>query len=344
MDKKNIVGLLPQDFSSWFEERGEPAYRARQVAFWLYQRGIFCFEDMTDLPVNLRRALTGSFQIGELQLKEALRSQDGTEKFLFTLCDGNAIEAVLIPHRARNTLCISSQVGCPVGCPFCATGRAGFKRNLNFQEIVEEVWLVERERHLKVDNLVFMGMGEPFLNYNQFAKALRVMNAREGLRIGARKITVSTVGVPEAIVQFGQDFKEVNLAVSLHASDNDLRSLLVPLNRVYPLSSILKAVREYIVLTNRRVTVEYTLWRDINDGAKDAHGLAHLLAGMLVHVNLIPGNQISGSSFHPVSSERIERFVRILRESRINVTVRKSRGREIQASCGELYRIQEGKT
>lgn len=344
MGKRNIVGLLPQDLFSWFEERGEPAYRARQVALWLYQRGVSCFEDMTDLPVKLRRALAESFQVGELHIKERLRSQDGAEKFLLTLHDGNAVEEVLIPHRGRNTLCVSSQVGCPVGCPFCATGRTGFKRNLNFQEIVEEVWLVERERRLKVENLVFMGMGEPLLNYDHFSKALRVINAREGLRIGSRRITVSTVGVPGAIVQLGRDFKEVNLAVSLHAPDNDLRSLLVPLNRIYPLSSVLRSVREYITLTNRRVTVEYTLWQDVNDSAKDAHALARLLVEMLVHVNIIPGNQVAGSSFRPASSERIERFVRILKENRINVTVRKSRGRGIQASCGELYRIQEGKT
>ncbi|MCX7667416.1 MAG: 23S rRNA (adenine(2503)-C(2))-methyltransferase RlmN [Atribacterota bacterium] len=344
LEKKNIVGLLPQDLSSWLEERGEPGYRARQIFLWLYQRKVACFEGMTDLPANLRRRLADSFRVGDLQIKEMVCSQDGTEKFLFVLWDGNAVEGVLIPHRTRNTLCVSSQVGCPVGCPFCATGRVGFKRNLNFQEIVEEVWLVERKRRLKVENLVFMGMGEPLLNYDHFSRALRVINAQEGLRIGARRITVSTVGVPEAIIQLGRDFKEVNLAVSLHAPDNDLRSLLVPLNKVYPLSSVLKSVQEYITLTNRRVTVEYTLWQDVNDGAKNAQALAHLLTGMLVHVNVIPGNQVAGSSFRPASLERIERFVRILRENRINVTVRKSRGRGIQASCGELYRIREGKT
>ncbi|MGC8778132.1 MAG: 23S rRNA (adenine(2503)-C(2))-methyltransferase RlmN [Candidatus Caldatribacteriaceae bacterium] len=340
--KRNIIGLLPRDLAGWFEERGEPAYRARQVTSWLYQKKVARFEDMTDLPVNLRGALAAHFQIGMVQIKENLRSRDGTEKFLFTLCDGNAVEGVLIRHRKRNTLCVSSQVGCPVGCPFCATGRAGFKRDLDFQEIVEEVWLVEQSCGLRIDNLVFMGMGEPLFNYDHLSQALRVINAQEGLQIGARRITVSTVGVPEAIIQLGTDWKEVNLAVSLHAPYDDLRSFLVPLNRVYPLSLVLKSVKEYINLTNRRVTIEYTLWQDVNDGAQEAQGLAHLLTGMLVHVNIIPGNRVEGSPFRPASLARVERFTRILQENRVSVTVRRSRGQEIQASCGELYRIREG--
>jgi 23S rRNA (adenine2503-C2)-methyltransferase len=342
VDRKNLIGLLPRELSSWFEERGEPAYRARQVTSWLYGKKVARFEEMTDLPASLRKVMAEHFQIGSLRIAESLVSGDGTEKFLFALHDGHAVEGVLIPHRKHTTLCVSSQVGCPVGCPFCATGRVGFKRSLNFQEIAEEVWLVERVRGLSIDNLVFMGMGEPLLNYDHLSLALRVINARDGLGIGARRMTISTVGVPEAIVQLGREWREVNLAVSLHAPDNDLRSFLVPLNKVYPLSSVLKSVKEYINLTNRRVTIEYTLWQDVNDGVREAQALVRLVGGMLVHVNIIPGNQVKGSPFRPSSRDRVERFSRILQENRINVTIRRSRGQNIQASCGELYRIQEG--
>lgn len=342
MIKQNVIGFLWQDFLSWLEANNEPTYRARQITAWIYKKQVTRFEEMSNLPVGLRQRLAEEFQIGTMQVAERRRSADGTEKFLFSLPDASAVESVFIPHRERSTFCLSSQVGCPVGCLFCATGKAGFRRNLTFQEIVEEVWWMEKICGVSVHNLVFMGMGEPLLNYDQLSRALRVINAREGLGIGSRRITISTVGIPENIVRLGREWPEINLAVSLHAPDDELRSSLVPLNRAYPLSLVLKSIREYIKLTNRRVTVEYTLWQDINDGAREAYGLARLVKGMLVHVNLIPGNQIEDSSFSPVSSERIERFARILRENQINVTVRRSRGQEIQASCGELYRIWEG--
>ncbi|MGQ9473528.1 MAG: 23S rRNA (adenine(2503)-C(2))-methyltransferase RlmN [Candidatus Caldatribacteriaceae bacterium] len=342
MEKGNVMGLLPQDLLTFVRERGEPTYRAQQIISWIYEKKVRHFEEMTDLPRHLREALREHFTIGTARVQEHLCAPDGTEKFLFALQDGFAVEGVLIRHRERDTLCISSQVGCPVGCPFCATGKAGFKRNLYFHEMVEEIWWAEKICGGRIRNLVFMGMGEPLLNYDHLSLALRIINAREGFRIGTRRITVSTVGVPENIIRLGKEWREVNLAVSLHASCDELRSVLVPLNRVYSLSQVLKSIREYINLTNRRVTIEYTLWQDVNDSTQDVYNLVRLLEGMMVHVNVIPGNWVEGSPFFPSPVPKIERLVRILREHGIPVTVRKSRGQGIHASCGELYRIWEG--
>lgn len=343
MEKRNVIGLLPQDLLSFVGERGKLAYRALQITSWIYEKKAHHFEEMTDLPKHLREALGEHFTIGTIKVQERLCASDRTEKFLFALQDGFAVEGVLIRHRGRDTLCISSQVGCPVGCPFCATGRAGFRRNLHFHEMVEEIWWVEKMCGGRIRNLVFMGMGEPLLNYDHLSLALRVINAREGLSIGARRITISTVGVPENIIRLGKEWRGVNLAVSLHASCDEVRSVLVPLNRVYPLSQVLKSIREYINLTNRRVTIEYILWQNVNDSAQDAYNLVRLLEGMMVHVNVIPGNWVEGSPFFPSPAPKIERLVRILQEHGIPVTVRKSRGRGIHASCGELYRIWEEK-
>ncbi len=341
MNKKNILGLLPHEWKVWLEDRNEPAYRAKQIGRWIYGERVSSFQEMTDLPLVLREALATHFVIGVGRVEEKQCSQDGTKKFLLSFGNGG-VEAVLIPHRTHCTLCVSSQIGCPVECQFCTSGRVGFLRNLEFQEIIEEIWLIEREEKRRINNIVFMGMGEPLLNYDELSCALRVITSPDGLGIGARHITVSTVGVPDKIVRLGREWKEVNLALSLHAPYDGLRSQLVPLNKVYPLSTLFQAVREYIALTHRRVTVAYTLWSGINDGVKEARALACLLKGMLVHVNLIPGNVVGDSSFRPSSRQQMARFAQELRGQGVEVTVRKTRGQDIEASCGELYRIWKG--
>ncbi len=338
MDKHSLVGLLPQDMSSFIESVGEPLYRARQVTEWIYRKKVPSFDHMSTLPQSLRDALKKNFFLAQGKIVHTLTSHDGTVKYLVAFPDGQAVEAVSIPQGKRLTLCVSSQVGCAVGCPYCATGKAGFTRDLESQEIVEEVWMAQKANDQRIGNLVFMGMGEPLLNYTNLSRAILVLNHPQGMGIGTRHITVSTTGVPSKMVQLARDWEQVNLAVSLHAPDNDLRTELVPVSRAWPLREVMEAVDEVIGLTNRRMTVEYTLWNGINDLVSHAHALAALCRGRLLHVNLIPGNPGGGKRFRPSSLPRVLTFQGILREKGIPVTIRKERGRDIQAACGELYR------
>lgn len=337
--KQNIIGMLPLHLIPWLGERGEPPYRAKQILRWVYEKRAASFQDMSDIPLKLREELAASFTLGVMRCVETRVSSDGSRKFLLALPSSDTVEVVAIPQRSWYTVCLSTQIGCPVRCPFCATGRAGFRRSLTAEEIVEEAWMVERIEHQRITHLVFMGMGEPLLNYEALHRALQVFNSPEGFGIGSRRITVSTVGIPEKIVQLGRDWPEVNLALSLHAPTDELRNFLVPLNRVYPIRSLFAALREYLRCTRRRVTIEYTLWQDVNDGREHALQLAKLLRGLLVHVNLIPGNKVRGTPFVPSPKKRLEVFAALLREQGIPVTLRKSRGHDIQAACGELYRI-----
>ena len=339
MKKRNLIGLLPLDIYSWLEEEGEPSFRAQQIFQWIYEKKVDSFFDMTNLPLALREKLSSVFSLGNSKIEETQQSKDGTIKFLIHFPPQDNVEAVLIPHQDHRTLCISTQVGCPAGCVFCATGLAGFRRNLTYQEIAEEIWLIEKETGMTANNLVFMGMGEPLLNYENVHRALQVINSPQGFHKGARRITISTVGIPDKIVKWGRDWPEVNLAWSMHAPRDELRSLLIPLNKVYPLGEVLGAIREYLSITHRRVTVEYTLWQDINDGKEDAQEVAKLLKNLLVHVNLIPGNLVPSSAFSPSSPGRVKAFASVLEEKGIQVTIRKPRGQDIQAACGELYRI-----
>lgn len=338
MEKRTLVGLLPAEISSYLEPLGEPPYRARQVADWIYRKKACSFEGMSTLPGSLRNTLQETFHVARGKREHTLVSRDGTVKYLISFPGGVAVEAVAIPHGKRLTLCISSQVGCAVGCPYCATGRKGFTRDLESSEIVEEVWLAQRESRKRITHLVFMGMGEPLLNYEHLTRALRVLNHPAGMGIGARHITVSTVGIPPQMVELAREWDQVGLAVSLHAPDNDLRSELVPVNRVWPVREVMEAVDEVIGLTGRRVTLEYALWEGINDSISLAHTLGALCRGRLLHVNLIPANPAGGKRFTPSPLPRVLVFQRILREKGIPVTVRRGRGRDIQAACGELYR------
>lgn len=311
---------------------------------WLYQTDVASIDQMTNLPKDFRVRLADQAHVGRLEVKTAERSQDGTCKLLLRLEDGHTVEAVLIPEGRRNTACISSQAGCGIGCPFCATALGGLIRNLKAGEIVDQVLALQRETGEEVTNIVFMGMGEPFANYREVMKAARILNDPMAFGIGARRITISTSGVVPAIEKYSKEGVQFVLAVSLHAGTNELRNQLVPLNRKYPIERLINACRSYVDQTRRRITFEYVMIKGVNDGADQAHALLHHLQGLLCHINLIPLNPVPESGFERSSIQTIEAFARILQKGGIETTIRRERGVDIQAACGQLRRsrLKEG--
>lgn len=349
LDTHELTGLV----TSW----GEPVYRVKQIQRWLYQELVDDFDAMSNLPHTLRARLQEQTTIGNLNLIAAQDSADGlTRKALFQMADGQTVETVLMryldapgspedsadaPNVARRTVCISTQVGCPVGCPFCETGQAGFVRNLTLGEVVAQVVYFAREQKragyaMPLTNIVIMGMGEPFMKFNVTWRAIEAFTDPARLGMGARRITVSTSGYVDGIQQLIEKKSQVNLAVSLHAPDNPLRDHLVPVNKKYPLQKLMQACREYVRATHRRVTFEYALMDGINDSAAQAQGVARLLAGMLCHVNLIPLNPTSKSPYQRTPYARVQEFERVLREHNIPTTLRVEKGIEIMAGCGQL--------
>ena len=348
-DKPYIFDLdfteLAQVLTSW----GEPGYRARQVWGGLYQNFWGKPDDFTNLSKSLRQRLADEIEFSHLQAITEQKSSDGeTEKILFQLPDGKPIETVRMRYpstsppgsgRARRTLCISTQSGCAMGCTFCATGQMGFLRNLSSGEIVEQVVYFARRlraHNERVTNIVVMGMGEPFHNYDATIEAIRRLNHPEGMNMGARRFTVSTVGLVPQIRQLAKEDLQVNLAISLHAADDDLRQKSMPVNRKYAIAELIQAVREYIEITNRRVTFEWALINQVNDTPEQAAKLADLLGGMLVHVNLIPLNPTRGFEGQASDQARAAHFQEILQNQGIPCTIRMRRGIDIQAGCGQL--------
>lgn len=319
---------------------GEQPYRARQVWHHVYRRLADSVEAMTDLPPQLRDRLTQAFALRALQPMALARSGDGgTEKVVFALRDGTTIESVLMRYERRRTACISTQAGCGMGCIFCATGQMGFQRNLTAGEIVEQVLYFARRlaaESERLTNVVIMGMGEPFHNYESTMEAIDRLNDPEGFRFGARRFTVSTVGLVPMIERFTQENRQVNLAVSLHGATNALRSRLVPINRRYPLEMLFPACRAYVQRTGRRISFEWALIQGINDGVEQAEALAGLAEGLTCHVNLIPLNPTAGYDGRPTARERAATFARVLTDRGIAATVRLRRGIDIQAGCGQL--------
>ena len=319
---------------------GEPAFRARQIWQGLYQQLWDSPEQFTNLSKALRERLGEHFRFRGVVPGQTLHSTDGeTVKTLFWLPDQNAIEAVLMRYDRRNTLCISSQAGCAMGCVFCATGQMGYQRNLSSGEIVEQVLYYARhlrERGQDVTNVVLMGMGEPFHNYDNVMKAIDRLNAPDGFNMGARRFTISTVGLVPVIRKFAAEKRQVNLAISLHAATDEQRSALLPVNRKYPLDELIAACRDYVETTGRRITFEWALIDGENDTQEEAHRLANLLSGLLCHVNLIPLNPTQKFSGKGSSKQRAARFCEILEQSGIPCTVRMRRGIDIQAGCGQL--------
>jgi 23S rRNA (adenine2503-C2)-methyltransferase len=337
---KLIYDFTLADLISLMLEWGEPAYRAHQIWQGLYQQFWNSPEQFTNIPISLRNHLAETLEFNVLRLSTTLKSSDGqTVKSLLKLQDGKSIEAVLMRYEKRNTLCISSQAGCAMGCVFCATGQMGFARHLSSGEIVAQVMYYAtllRGESKVVTNIVVMGMGEPFHNYENTMAAIDLLNYSDGYNFGARRFTISTVGLVPAIRRFAAEKRQINLAISLHAADDALRTSMLPVNKRYPIDELIAACRDYISITGRRITYEWALINEVNDTPEQAISLSKLLKGMLCHVNAIPLNPTLGYSGQATTRVRAEKFQEILNDHGIPCTIRLRRGIDIQAGCGQL--------
>ena len=328
-----LLGATLAELTEWVQQQGQPAYRGRQLHGWIYQKGARSLSEISVFPKQWREALV-DVPIGRSTLHYRSESPDGTVKYLLRMADGHIIETVGIPTDKRLTVCVSSQVGCPMACDFCATGKGGFIRNLKRYEIVDQVLTVQEDFGQRVSNVVFMGMGEPLLNLDAVIGAVKSIN--QDIGIGVRSLTISTVGIPGRIRQLAEHQLQITFAVSLHASNQTLREQLIPSAKRYPLEALLDECREYVKLTGRRVTFEYILLGGLNDLPEHAVELAGHLRGFQTHVNLIPYNPISEVDYQRPSPRRIQTFVEALEKQHIAVSVRRSRGLEKDAACGQL--------
>jgi len=335
--KADLKGMSLAETEAWIEAQGLPAYRARQVRQWLFKGLVTCFKEMTSISKGLRLQLEEKARIDHLFLEKTQVSKDGTRKFLFKLHDGHFIETVLIPERGHFTLCVSSQAGCAMGCRFCLTARQGLKRNLSAAEIVDQVIHVKRSMSEpdRLTNIVFMGMGEPLANYEAVLRSLENLISEEGMNFSHRTVTLSTCGLVPRIRRLGKEAR-VNLAVSLNASDDETRSFLMPVNRRYPLKSLVRALKEFPTLNRRMITFEYVLVGGVNDRDEDALRVAALLKEVRAKINLIALNPHPDLDLAPPSPERVLRFQEILVERNYTAIIRKSKGQDISAACGQL--------
>ena len=338
-NKIDLKNLNQQQLVRYVESLGQPAFRGRQIMGWLYRPGISDFSQMTDLAKEFREILAEKAFISQLRNPVIERSRDGSVKFGFHLDDMLVIESVLIPEDGRSTLCVSSQVGCAMGCSFCLTGKMGFKRNLTPSEIVNQVcgvrdWL-SREKLGRITNLVFMGMGEPLANLDNLLIALSILTEQRGLDFASRRITVSTCGLIPQMLELGRK-TDVNLAISLHATDDETRSMLMPVNDKYPVKELIEACKQFNMKKRQRIMFEYTLLKGINDSDETAEHLAELLYEVPCKINLLALNETSRSGFKSPSRDRILRFQQILRQRGYTVFIRQSRGEDISAACGQL--------
>jgi len=343
--KPNIADLNLKELSGFLTEHNHPIYRAKQIWQWLFQKRATTFEEMTNLSRDLRVALADHFLIGRLQILRRAESRDGTMKFLFGLADGESIESVLIPEATRLTLCISTQAGCAFGCAFCATAVLGLRRNLTSSEIVNQVLEVSRsfQNERRITHVVLMGMGEPLANYEQTLRALEIItDSKWGVGISPRRVTLSTVGLVPQIETLMAETK-VNLAISLHAPDNQLRGQLMPVNRKYSLAQVIDCCRSLPIPRRKRITFEYVLLRGVNDSEQHARALAKLLRGIPSKVNVIPFNPHPGSEFLRPTNESIARFQNVLHDAGVQINVRRPRGDDIQAACGQLQGEEVGR-
>jgi 23S rRNA (adenine2503-C2)-methyltransferase len=342
--KIDIKSLQLSDLEKSVREFGEPVYRARQIADWLYQKRVQSFDEMTDLPKQFRERLALTFSFGKIETVRALGSRDTTRKFLFRLGDGSLIEAVLIPaspalygsRSDRRTICVSTQVGCAYGCKFCASGLEGFSRNLKPNEIVDQIIAVEREAGEKIDNIVFMGMGEPLANFENVMNAIRIINAPWGTGIGARHITLSTSGLAPQIRQLADEPLQVRLAISLHGATDEVRNQIMPINRRYNLEVLTAACDYYVKRKKQRLTFEYILIAHVNDTPDQARQLGRIARRLGAKVNLIPYNTVHGLPWSRPSPEQQAQFLSILRASAVPATLRREKGHDIEAACGQL--------
>ena len=331
----NIYDLSYEKLEEKLLSLGEKKFRCSQIWDWLYIKRVTNFNDMSNLSKDTINKLNNNFSFDYIDI---LRKQESdlTNKYLFRLIDGNFIEAVLMKHDYGYSVCVSSQVGCNMGCTFCESGRLKKVRNLNTYEIVEQILLIEKDINRKIDSVVIMGIGEPFDNYDNIIEFIKIINHAKGLQIGARHITVSTCGLIPKIKEFSNLNLQVNLAISLHASNDELRGKIMPINKAYPLKDLISTLKEYIAKTNRRVTIEYVMLKEVNDREENARELANLLKNMNVYVNLIPYNETSHIEYKRTNKEDIMKFYDVLKKNNINVTIRKEFGKGIDAACGQL--------
>ncbi len=337
--KQIIYDLTFEKLQAWMEEKGQPKFRAGQIFDWLYVKRVDSFDEMSNLPKQLRELLESAFHFGSLNEITRLASKDGTVKFLFGLHDEHAIETVIMKHNYGNSVCVTTQVGCRIGCTFCASTLGGLKRNLTAGEIVAQV--VKSQKMLdatneRVSSIVIMGSGEPFENFDATMDFLRIMIHEKGLNIGQRHITVSTSGIVPSIYKFADENTQINLAISIHAPNDALRSRLMPVNRRFPFEEVIAACHYYLEKTGRRITFEYALIGGVNDQAEHAEELAEVLKDMLCHVNLIPVNHVPERDYVRTPKEDIFNFKRILERKHINTTIRREQGHDIAAACGQL--------
>ena len=341
--KPSLTGIILEELADFLRERGVSSYRAKQITDWIYKKRVASFDAMTDLPNELRAQLTAEFDTPNTEVVRVLGSKDTTQKFLFRLRDQNLIESVLIPASPalygeasdRRTICVSSQVGCAYGCKFCASGLEGLTRNLDAAEMVQQLIAVEEKSGEKIDNVVFMGMGEPLANLKNLLRAIRIINAPWGLGIGARHITVSTSGLAPQICELANEPTQFRLALSLHGATDDVRGQIMPVNRRYPLKVLLEAC-DYYVAKKRRIMFEYILIADINDTDEQARELAKIARRLSAKINLIPYNTVEGLEWSRPSRARQEKFQSILREQSVVATLRREKGHDIAAACGQL--------
>lgn len=335
---KNIKDYDLVDLQDEFANLGEKKFRAEQVFKWLYIEKVKSFDDMTNLSLELREKLKENYTICNYKILKKQESSDGTKKYLFDVLDGNAIETVLMEYHHGKTICVSSQIGCKMGCKFCASTGIKFIRSLTPGEIVEQILAVEQDINDTISNVVFMGIGEPLDNYDNVIKAIRIINNQKGLSIGARHISVSTSGIVPKIYDLANENIQCTLSISLHATDDEKRSSMMPINNKYNIEELIKACKDYIKMTNRRISFEYALAKDKNDNLEDAKKLVKLLRGMICHVNLIPINKIEDGKFVKSSNENIIKFRDYLNDNGIVATIRRELGSDIDAACGQLRR------
>ncbi|MBR2724236.1 MAG: 23S rRNA (adenine(2503)-C(2))-methyltransferase RlmN [Ruminococcus sp.] len=337
MSLTDIKSFDNKELSQFIVEKGYPRFRADQIYDWLHMKMVTSFSQMSNLPKNLIDNLSSICYISVANIEKKLVSQyDNTIKYLFSFSDKECVEAVVMDYHHGYSMCISTQVGCKMGCTFCATGRGGFVRNLTASEILSQIHTAQKDLGVRISNLVLMGMGEPLDNFENVVKFLRLVTFEQGLNIGARHITISTCGIVPKIYELADLQIPVNLALSLHAPTDEMRIKTMPINKKYPIDELLKACRYYADNTGRRITYEYAMISGVNDSDECAEKLAELLRGTLCHVNLIPVNPVEGRNYNPSKDKRLTSFVRVLSKYNINATVRRTLGSDISASCGQL--------
>ena len=335
---KNIKDYNLDELHEELINIGEKKFRAEQIFKWIYKEKVKSFDEMTNLSIELREKLKENYTMCNYNILKKQESKDGTKKYLFDVLDGNAIETVLMQYHHGKTVCVSSQIGCKMGCKFCASTGIQFVRNLTAGEIVEQILAVEQDINDKISNIVFMGIGEPLDNYDNVIKAIKIMNNPKGLEIGTRHISISTSGLVPRIYDLANEKIQCTLSISLHATTDEKRSSMMPVNNRYNIEELMKACKDYIKITNKRISFEYALAKDNNDNLEDAQRLVDLLKGMLCHVNLIPINKIENGKFSKSTNENILKFRDFLNEHGIVATVRRELGSDIDAACGQLRR------